>query len=300
MRIALKQANNLLKGYSPAFASHALAHQSSDPDALYLYRWQESITPIPDRGNPEIRANRIANLRLAASRIDRLNLDPCQIFSFCHCVGDPLPRHGFKEGPVFAGGRVVTGSGGGLCLVATNLFHLGLHGGCQILERHCHSIDAYGDDRFYQLGQDASIAYGYKDLMIRNNSGIQLQIRLQVLPEQGVVVSSLWGTAPQPWQSKVTTTVLEELPSTDPEGVSGWIVATQRFRNQPKSRSGSSPWVAKPPQWRLDYRSISTYSPTTPSSQRGVAQVAAPRPGDPNPLWRGREHPPQDTRPPHP
>lgn len=270
LRLATKQVNNLLKGYSLALARPALGHSASHQDALYPYRWQESITPIPDRGNAEIRANRIANLRLAASRIDRLSLNHRQIFSFCHCVGDPSPQHGFKEGPVFVGGRVVTGSGGGLCLIATNLFHLGLHAGCQILERHCHSIDAYGNDRFYQLGQDASIAYGYKDLMLRNTSGIQLQIRLEVLPEQGVVISSLWGKAPQPWQSNVSSVVLEELPSTDPEGVPGWIVATQRFRNQPMSRAGSRSRASKPPQWCLDYRSISLYAPTNTSSQRRV------------------------------
>ena len=40
----------------------------------------------------------------------------------------------------------------------------------EILERHNHSIDIYDDTtRYMPLGGDATVAYGYKDLKIRNN-----------------------------------------------------------------------------------------------------------------------------------
>ena len=181
LRIKFKDAKNLLNGYPSLYAQQQTPHESH----LYPYQWNESVTTIPNRGSPEIRENRIANLQLATSKIHQLRLNSGQIFSFCNLVGDPTIRNGFKEGPVFIAGEVRIGVGGGLCLIATNLFHLFLTSGCQILERHCHSIDAYGDDRFYQLGQDASISYGYKDLLVQNQSAVPLQLRLQVLPSLG-------------------------------------------------------------------------------------------------------------------
>ncbi|MGI0485632.1 VanW family protein [Pantanalinema rosaneae CENA516] len=260
LRIGYKYAKNLLRGYPLFYARQQTSHHSH----LYPYLWGESITAIPERGSPEIRNNRIANLQLATSKIHQLQLDSGQIFSFCHRVGDPTVRNGFKEGPVFVRGQVQTGVGGGLCLIATNLFHLFLTSGCQILERHCHSIDAYGVNRFYQLGQDAAIAYGYKDLIVRNHSAVPLQLRLEVLPEQGHVISSLWGQSPYPWQVKVSSTVLQELPSPLAKGVPGWIVATQRYRRDRSTNLAGKTELKPIPEklaWQLDYHTISVYKP---------------------------------------
>ena len=71
-------------------------------------------------------------------------------------------------------------SGGGLCLIATNLYQLFLHAGCRILERHNHSIDAYGEEGFFALGEDAAIAYGTKDLAIRNSFPTPVLLRISL------------------------------------------------------------------------------------------------------------------------
>jgi vancomycin resistance protein VanW len=276
LRIGLKYARNLLYGY-PFFYAH---QQTSHPSYPYSHLWCDSVTTIPNRGSPEIRENRVLNLQLAASKIHQLQLNPGQIFSFCHCVGDPTLSNGFKEGPVFVRGQVQTGAGGGLCLIATNLFHTFLFSGCQILERHCHSIDAYGSDRFYQLGQDASISYGYKDLIVRNQSAVALQVRLQVLPEAGQVVSSLWGQSPCPWKVKVDSVVLRELlpPSTTnpTTNISGWIVETRRSVRNQADNSGArigSKTMTEELSWKLDYRAISVYKPCTDNSLDSTGKI---------------------------
>ncbi|MEP0949134.1 MULTISPECIES: VanW family protein [Cyanophyceae] len=265
LRISLKYARSLLRGY-PFFYARQQTHDQSH---LYPHLWCDSVTAIPDRGSPEIRENRVLNLQLAASKIHQLQLNPGQIFSFCNCVGDPSLNNGFKAGPVFVRGQVQTGVGGGLCLIATNLFHTFLVSGCQILERHCHSIDAYGSDRFYQLGQDASIAYGYKDLIVRNHSAVALQLRLQVLPETGQVVSSLWGQSPCPWKVKVDSVVLQELLPSSTTNISGWIVETRRSVcdqvDDSRARADSET-MTEELSWQLDYRAISVYKPCTDSS----------------------------------
>jgi vancomycin resistance protein VanW len=252
IRIYGKRAKNLFSGYYFFYAKQKDAHQSH----LYSHLWSESITAIPDRGSPEIRKNRILNLQLAASKIHNLQLNPGQIFSFSHLVGEPTILNGFHAGPVFVRGQVQTGVGGGLCLIATNLFNTFLSGGCQTLERHCHSIDAYGSDRFYQLGEDAAVSYGYKDLIIKNHSAVSLQLRLQILPETGQVISSLWGQSACPWQVKVNSIIREELISPLADGISGWIVETQRQICLLDTAESSG---------KMDYSHVSVYQPCTNS-----------------------------------
>lgn len=255
LRHSLKYVKALAKGYPFHYAS-----QQNPADAdHYLYKWTEFSTPIPDRGTSEIRANRIWNLQLAAQQIDYLNLAPQKIFSFSDRIGEPTKAKGFREAPVFVRGQVLTDVGGGLCLIATNLFNTFLYGGFQILERHCHSIDAYGESRFYTLGQDAAVAYGYKDLIVRNHSQVPLQLRFRVLEQEGKVESSLWGCAPLPWQVKVESQVIEEISSPDSQYLSGWLVETSRFKHHAKIE------IERSPKWQNDYQTVSFYAPCVKS-----------------------------------
>lgn len=225
MRNRLKQGKAWLRGYP----LHYARQQNPEAADRYAYCWCESSTPIPNCGTVEIHQNRLWNLQLAARRIHYLRLNPGKIFGFCDRIGNPTHQNGFRAGPVFVRGQVQTGFGGGLCLIATNVFRTFLLAGCEILERHCHSIDAYGEDRFYTLGQDAAVAYGYKDLILRNSSAVPLQLRFEVRPEHGLVCSSLWGEEPCPWAVTVESTVLEQLPTPFPHGIPGWVVKTVRY-----------------------------------------------------------------------
>ena len=50
------------------------------------------------------------------------------------------------------------------------MYYISLIAQLEILERHNHSIDIYDEEtRFTPLGSDATVAYDYKDLKIRNN-----------------------------------------------------------------------------------------------------------------------------------
>jgi vancomycin resistance protein VanW len=252
IRNSLKYAKALAKGYP----FHYVRQQNPVDADQYLYKWIEFSTPIPDRGSSDIRANRISNLQLAAQKIHCLNFAPQKIFSFSDRVGEPTKANGFREAPVFVRGKVLTDVGGGLCLIATNIFNTLLYGGCQILERHCHSIDAYGESRFYALGQDAAVAYGYKDLIVRNHSQIPLQLKFRVLEQEGKVESSLWGYAPQPFQVKIDTQVIEQILPLDPEYLSGWVVKTSRYIKNDADQSAV---------WQRDYETMSFYEPCAKS-----------------------------------
>lgn len=116
--------------------------------------------------------NKIHNIRLAATKINRVVVEPGQVFSFWAVVGWPNRLRGYRQGRNLVNGKVQSAYGGGLCQVSGILYHLSLMAGLDIRERHNHSLDIYAEaERFAPLGADATVAYGYKDLRIQNNMG---------------------------------------------------------------------------------------------------------------------------------
>lgn len=250
IRTALTYSKNVAKGYSFSYARA----QAADATAIYPYQWSQFTTPIPQRSNSDILTqNRLWNLQLAAQKVHGLILRPGHIFSFWHCVPRPTLKNGFREGPAFIQGQVASDVGGGLCLISTNLFNTFLLAGCQILERHSHSIDPYGERRFFPQGQDATVYYGYKDLIIKNNSPVSLQLRLNVVDQEGHVQSSLWGIQNCPVQVRVESKVLEILPAPKPNGMPGYRVETARWVCDASAMNLLS--------WQRDYSTVSLYQP---------------------------------------
>jgi len=154
------------------------------------FRWakipkQELLLPYSTQQKQEIKAsthfeNKLFNLQLAAERINGVVLLPNQIFSFWKMVGPP--NSDFKSGRTLVGGKVKEDVGGGICQVSGLIYQTCLSAGLQILERHNHSVDLYTDEtRFAPLGMDATVAYGYKDLRIKNPFPFPLQMHLKIL-----------------------------------------------------------------------------------------------------------------------
>ncbi len=259
IRQLLKDGGALWHGY-PFHYAHL---QDREVTPHYCYQWSEITTPIKRRSSfPEVNENRLWNMQLAARDIDGLLLHPGQIFGFWNRVARPTVANGFREGPTLVGNRLMTDVGGGLCQISTTLFQTLLWADCQILERHNHSIDAHGDKRFFPLGQDATVAYGYKDLIVRNNSQVPLQLRLQVLPDKAEVTATVWGIQPKPVEVKVSSTVLEELPPPSAKGMPGWRVETIRYvllQSRIDTQDSSKECATR--DWQADYRTIDLYKP---------------------------------------
>jgi len=124
--------------------------------------------------------SKLFNMRLAVGKLNGLVIAPGEVFSFWHLIGRPTAKSGFKAGPTFENGRMVTSFGGGLCQISGLIFNLALESGCEILERSSHSLDAYGERRYLPLGRDATVAWMSKDLVFRNVSGIPIRLVLNV------------------------------------------------------------------------------------------------------------------------
>lgn len=129
--------------------------------------------------------NKTGNMRLAAARINRIVVLPGQVFSFWTTVGWPNRLKGYRRSRNLIGGKIRFAYGGGICLVSGILYHLSLMAGLDILERHNHSLDIYTEaERFTPLGADATVAYGYKDLRIRNNTEYPICFEIDVTGNQ--------------------------------------------------------------------------------------------------------------------
>lgn len=155
--------------------------------------------------------NKLHNLQLAIARMQGLVLPPGGAFSFWEYAHEPSVAHGYREGAMFINQRVVSSVGGGLCQLSGLLYNLALLSGCRIVERHNHSIDAYGEARYIPLGRDATVAFGRKDLRFENPHPQAIRFELAVDEQQAR--GRVLGTAPLDTRIAIHTELLAEIPS---------------------------------------------------------------------------------------
>jgi vancomycin resistance protein VanW len=124
---------------------------------------------------------KLANLRLAAARLDGTLVAPGRIFSFWALVGPPDAANGFQIGRSIRADVLAADVGGGLCQLSGLVYELGLRAGMEVVERHPHTQDLYTEEtRFTPLGLDATVVYGHKDLRLRNDRRQPIAFRFEV------------------------------------------------------------------------------------------------------------------------
>lgn len=113
------------------------------------------------------------NIEQGAKALDGVVIEPYGELSFNEIVGDRSFQRGFMPANEIARGRVVDGIGGGVCQVATALHAAALRAGFEILEHYVHSKRP----KYAGRGLDTAVAWGLKDLRIRNPYGDYVRIR---------------------------------------------------------------------------------------------------------------------------
>lgn len=151
---------------------------------LVLVRHSSLLRRRLGDSDPRLQETKIANLRLAVPSLDGLLIRPGETVSFWQRVGAPAARRGYQDGLVLAGGRVRTGTGGGLCQLSNLLYWMALHAPLEITEHHHHSFDPFPDDRrVLPFGSGAGVFYNYVDLRLRNPTPLTFQLVLEVTDE---------------------------------------------------------------------------------------------------------------------
>lgn len=128
---------------------------------------------------------RAINVELAAANVNGLVIAPGEKFSFSNSVGARTSANGFVVAPSFAGGKVVSSVGGGICQVSSTIYVTMLLAGISPTQRYPHSLPVY----YVPQGLDAAIAQGYKDLTFTNN--FDYAILINASGENGVLTVSL-------------------------------------------------------------------------------------------------------------
>ncbi|MGN1179976.1 MAG: VanW family protein [Suilimivivens sp.] len=116
--------------------------------------------------------DRAVNVELAASRINGMILQPGDTFSYSDSVGTRTLENGYVVAPSFAGGKVVSSVGGGICQVSSTLYVAMLLSGIPATQHYLHSLPV----DYVPRGLDAAIVEGYKDLKFKNNFDYPIMI----------------------------------------------------------------------------------------------------------------------------
>jgi vancomycin resistance protein YoaR len=144
---------------------------------------------------------RSTNVALGLRKIDGALVPPGGLFSFNQASGPVTLAAGFKKGYGIAisNGKVTTlpSIGGGICQVATTLFHAVFHAGLPVGERnwHLYWMPRYGRPPSGMTGLDATVDdQSGLDFTFFNTTGAWLLV--EATAEDGYAVVRLWGTSP--------------------------------------------------------------------------------------------------------
>lgn len=246
-RIAARRASE-----HPDNASHLLAEMS------LAIAWREELA--------DINYSRIHNMGLGCELVNQVLLKPGEIFSLRRFIGAATEAQGFQKGPMFIRGRTEFATGGGICLISTLLFNAALKANLRILEKHNHSTDFWGEDRFIDLGLDATYVYGRKDLKFKNTHSGAVWVQAWLSRDDLMLHCRFYSDQPPSAEVTIATSVLEELAppaegdsSTDQPRAyrKGWVVVTERRSRQ--TRRNSEPQQASVPT--TTYQKKELYKP---------------------------------------
>jgi len=121
--------------------------------------------------------NKVFNLKLAAATLDRLLIRPGETFSFWRLVRYADRKTPYRDGLAEVNGKLTVQPGGGLCQLSNLLFWMFLHTPLTLIERHGHRIKDFPEPPSdAPLGVDATVAEGWLDLRVRNDTEITFQI----------------------------------------------------------------------------------------------------------------------------
>ncbi len=131
--------------------------------------------------------NRVTNLKVATERCNDTILYPGDEFSYNKALGTRNVANGFAPGHSFAGGRVVTTIGGGICQVSSTLYNVVLMADLEVTNRVAHGMYV----EYVKPSLDATVVDGAIDFKFKNNRSTP--VKLEASAKDGVVSITLYG-----------------------------------------------------------------------------------------------------------
>lgn len=147
-------------------------------------------------------ADRIQNIKAAASRFHGLLIAPGETFSMAEALGDISLDNGYAEAMIILNGQTIKGVGGGVCQVSTTLFRTAFFGGYPIVERHAHAyrVSYYervsgGGVNSKLAGLDATVYVPLVDLKFTNDTPYYILMETYVVPSNYSITWKFYSTS---------------------------------------------------------------------------------------------------------
>jgi vancomycin resistance protein VanW len=175
----------------------SIALHRAGPAEQQAFSWLLAAHSSPLERTPgaipsDLQQGKEANVRLAATMLDRLVVGPNQTFSHHHTIGRTTRRRGFRKGMELQDGDSTGSWGGGLCQVSNSFYWVAVQAGMRIVERHRHGLDLFPDhERTVPFGCGATVVYNYADFRFENPYPQPVMLRARV--EDGSFVSEIWA-----------------------------------------------------------------------------------------------------------
>ncbi|MFZ5633116.1 MAG: VanW family protein [Bacillota bacterium] len=140
------------------------------------------------------------NIALAADQLAGKVVRPGEIFSQNKAIGPYTGSRGYRPGPTYAGNKLVTTVGGGVCKIATMLYNVVTFSDLKVVMRSEHAMIV----PYVPPGQDATVCYGVFDFRFMNDTDGPVVIWSQKVGD--TLYMALYGRSKPPkvtWQHKV-------------------------------------------------------------------------------------------------
>lgn len=159
-------------------------------------------------------ADRAANIRLAAQKLNGSIIAPNEVFSFNASVGERTEEKGFKRAKIIQNGKYVYGYGGGVCQVSTTLYNAAALCGLEICEYHPHTLQV----SYVPPSRDAMVSGNYCDLKFKNTRLTPVYMRVNCT--FNAVTCTLYGQ-PDGYEYTFESKVVRSLPKPEAEVIVG-------------------------------------------------------------------------------
>ncbi len=178
--------------------------------------------------------SRAHNIELAGKKINNFLLLPGEEFSMDFALGPRTSSNGYMQAPIIMRSKMVSGTGGGVCQVATTLYNAALLSYLDITMRVHHSIPL----RYVPPGQDATISEGYIDLKFKNNRDYTICIVSEI--KGGTVTIKIIGRKKEGenFRAALRSIILDQYDPPEPEYVINNSLSNDEIQIRVKERKG--------------------------------------------------------------
>jgi hypothetical protein len=132
--------------------------------------------PFDNKDNWILTAGKIENLRISAKKLNGLEVNANEVFSFWKHIGYPNFGQGYVVGREIREGCIVPTIAGGLCQLSNALYDAALHANFDIVERHKHTKVIKGS--LAEKDRDATVKWNYLDLRFKSTFDFRIETEL--------------------------------------------------------------------------------------------------------------------------